>query len=63
MSVAIEQLTTLGLTPWSIWALSPHPLNEESGGWRRAGDRVLEGLGIPRQLIRVTPAHIREKPK
>lgn len=32
MPVAIEQLTTLGLTPWFIWAPSPHPLNEESGG-------------------------------
>lgn len=29
--VAIEQLTALGLTPWFIWAPSPHPLNEESG--------------------------------
>lgn len=35
---------------------SPHPLIDESGECH--GECVLEGLGIPKQLIRVFPAHM-----
>ena len=35
----------------------------ECQGVEEAGGRVLEGLGTPRQLICVTPAHTGEKPK
>ena len=35
----------------------------ECQGVEGAGGRVLEGLGVPRQLICVTPAHAGEKPK